>query len=91
MGQALAVCWINTMTLALPQMNSLYHPSPTGPGPGAISEEMLRTERPENGGRAVVFWTRRGHGAHELTAVEISRVRFAQDQSRPNPSVDGIG
>lgn len=73
------------MTPALPQMNSFYHPS-------SISEKMLRTERPEDGGRAgqVVFWTRCGHGAHELTAVEISRVRFAQDQPRPNPSVDGI-
>lgn len=67
-------------------------PLPHRPRPRAISEEMLRTERPEDGGRAgqVVFWTRCGHGAHELTAVEISCVRFAQDQSRPNPSVDGI-
>lgn len=84
---ALAVCWMNTMTPALPQMSSLYHPSPTDPDPGVISEKMLEDE-----GRAgqVVFWTRRGHSAHELTAVENSRVRFAQDQSRPNPSVDGI-
>lgn len=43
-------------------------------------------------GRAgqVVFWTRRGQGVHELTAVEISRLRFAQDQHRSNPSGDGI-
>lgn len=65
-------------------------PLPHRPRPRGHLRGDAENRKAREWGRAVVFRTRRGHGAHELTAVEISRVRFAQDQSRPNPSVDGI-